>query len=303
MDASDLVPIVCPTCATEFDVSRLPKGTKTACPKCRTIVVVPGASAPRPPVAVPPARVSPPPPSPLAPKRIEGSKKPPTNNVPVLAIVLAAVVFVGAGAGAFWFYGQQPRPVPQPASGPAPSRPASTVLPAARKNVALELRSRGWRQAPAFDVASALKHSLASAGVVVAASGSAPDARVVVEYEERRGASYTNGSTATVIEMQLDLEVGSARVLTLHGSGSSGGGPGSTEDSLYREALEAFQRSPGFVHGGSLVAGTLGVGDGSASIVDALLKRETRDLALDVLEKNGWQGSDARGRAALAAAR
>ena len=327
MDAPDLVPLRCPTCSTEFDVGHLVKGTRTFCPKCRTIVTVPGARAEAA-VAAPapaPAPETPPPVPPVAPAVPEIAPKPvprppyrpaPPGRGPSAAVLIGGVAVVGILVVAVFVLpawlrtkGQTSSHAASAPSGGSPTEATPSKEPAAPKlTVALSVNSESWRQGGIFDVAGALRKSLEVQGMLVVPSEGRKDAAINVVFAERRGPLLTNGATVTVFEMTLAVFAPDRpeRLLILHAYGSAPApdeGRSATQDALYQASLRAFQESPGFVHAGTLVGAALGVRSCLPNAVEALLHRETRDVALDVLEKNNYRPTDPRGQAAVFLAR
>ena len=102
-DAPRIVPLTCPTCGTTYDVSGLPAGAPSACPKCRTISTVPKPEAE--PVEVievlppeegtPPAPPAPPPFPKAVPPRVPPPRPPEPRRTSGLAIVALVLGFIG----------------------------------------------------------------------------------------------------------------------------------------------------------------------------------------------------------------
>src|SRR5579859_2892834 len=186
-------------------------------------------------------------------------------------------------------------PPPDEARGPADSE---------TKSVTLEWAATSWRSGGAYDFQSALRRSFEEAGVKVVPPGARADGALVVSYEERRGPHFTSGVFGSVLEMTLTLSApGSAeKLLVLSGYGASKALPKGespqTEGALFGEALEAFQVCPGVVHAGALVGAALGLKRSDAKLVEALLSRQTREVALDLLEKDSYHPTTPRAEAA-----
>ncbi len=177
------------------------------------------------------------------------------------------------------------------------------------KRVVLEVQAKSWRGTPALDLARTLQAALAEQGVETVSAGTTADAIVEVQYDEVRGPLYTSGAHATRIQMSLNVHAPdrSQKFLTLHAVGSA---PpvlhvdgGVSEDLLSRMALEEFRKSPGFQQAAPLAAAAAGSRKPLAGLVDALLRRETRDVTLDVMDRAGYRPTDPRIGAAMGAAR
>ncbi len=188
--------------------------------------------------------------------------------------------------------------------------PSKEAAPRAEKRVALEIRSKTWRKETGFDVRAALQKALVGESVdVVPADSPAQDGLLEVDYVERRGSPYTSGAFATAIDVKVTLSGRdrAAKLLSVHFSGSVppalNADPAAPEESLYRGSLEDLRCRPAFLHLGPLVGAALGIKSSLPRVIDAVLRKETRETALDLLEKSAYRPGDPRGRAALALAR
>jgi hypothetical protein len=210
---------------------------------------------------------------------------------------------------------KKPEPTPPPAVEQKPKE-----LAIARK-VTLEVERKTWRK-KAWDVGAELKKKLRGAGVEVVKKGPA-DARLVVNFEEEKGSEilgfdneYTTNFT---FSMNVFPEGKDKPVLELAISAEP---MGQIRKPFYESSLETFKDSAQFTHLEHLVSRALLVPGAGERLLPAILDKDSRLDAVDLLKSvpaaddgprvaaalavveelgRGGQGWRARGRAAGAA--
>lgn len=174
---------------------------------------------------------------------------------------------------------KKPEPPPPP---PPPVEQKPKELPIARK-VTLEVERKTWRK-KAWDVGAELKKKLREAGVEVVKKGPA-DARLVVRFEEEKGAEIlgfeNEHTTKFTFSMDVLPEGKDKPVLQLEISAEP---IGEIRKPFYESSLDVFKESAQFSHLEHLVARALLVPGAGPRLLPALLDKDSRGDAADLIK-------------------
>jgi hypothetical protein len=157
-----------------------------------------------------------------------------------------------------------PAPEPEPTPTPAPT-------PKLNISIKIEATASTWREGKEpYDIYGAIKQNLEETGFeVVPQESTSYDARMVVDYAERKGASYTGGGHGTDIKCNITLYDKTQDVIfekEIYGTS-----PVITSNlNFYLNSLEIFNYQLYFRYLGEFIAVEFGTGDEVSVLIHAL---------------------------------
>lgn len=156
-------------------------------------------------------------------------------------------------------------------------------------SILIETSGSTWRAGEQpYDIYNQIKKNLGKAGFKVVPQGSdVYDARLLVNYKEKKGGLYTSGDYGTVIECNLKLyDKNQSMILERDISAST---PTETWTDLYKSAIFHFDYEVYILYLGEIIASKFGVSDEVSVLIEALKYDiyNTRQSAAEALGKIG----------------